>query len=81
MLVKYVSLLPEFLLALNIIVMTLVHLFRKEQTPKTFATLSKFFIGATLISCIVFYNKDVNENWYINSPYTAFFKSVISEFC
>ena len=77
MLVKYISLLPECLLALNIIVMMLVHLFRTEQTPKTFMTISKFFIGAALVGCIVFYNWDVKENWYINSPYTAFFKSVI----
>ena len=77
MLVKYISLLPEILLFINIIIMALVRMLRSSQTPKTFATISKFFIGTALLSCIVFYNLSINENWYANTPLTTLFKGII----
>lgn len=77
MFVKYLSLLPEVLLLLNVVVMQLLHLFRSSQTPKTFATVSKFFVGAALAACIVFYNLSFDAAWYVNSPYTTFFKGLM----
>jgi len=77
MFVKYISLLPEFLLLLNVLVMQIIHLIRQSQTPKTFSTISKFFIGGSLVSCIIFYNRSIDVNWYTNSNYTTFFKGII----
>ena len=77
MLVKYISLLPEFLLFINIIIMALARVLRSSQTPKTFATISKFFIGMALLSCIIFYNLSINKDWYANTPLTTLFKGII----
>lgn len=54
--------------------MQLVRLFRSTQTPKTFATISRFFIVMALIGCIIFYNVSVDDDYYINTLFTTFFK-------
>lgn len=77
MFAKYISLLPEVLLLCNVIAMFFARVFRNSQTPKTFATISKFFIGLSLISCVIFYNRSIDGSWYNNTPYTSFFKSLI----
>lgn len=77
MLIKYVSLLPEIILSLMLVTIALVHWLRQEQTPKTFATISKIGIFASFVACIIFYNIGLNEKWYINTPYTTFFKGLV----
>ena len=77
MLVKYISLLPESILALSIVILPLVKVFRTSQTAKTFATLTKFFLFATGLTGIIFYNLSFNAEIYVNSIYTTFFKSTI----
>ena len=77
MLVKYVSLLPEIILALMLAVIAVVHLLRQSQTPKTFATISKICMFLAFVACIVFYNIGFNDKWYINTPYTTFFKGLV----
>jgi hypothetical protein len=44
MLNNYIALLPELVLFLGLICMRLVKLMRKNNTPKTFYTLSRFFL-------------------------------------
>ena len=77
MFAKYISLVPEIFLLINIIVMQITHWTRKNQTPKTFSTISKFFVGFALLGCIVFYNRSIDVSWYTNTYYTTFFKSLI----
>jgi len=72
---KYISMTPEFLLLVNVVVMQITHWFRNSQTPKTFSTISKFFLLLSFLSCIIFYNQSVDTKWYTNSVYTTFFKS------
>ena len=74
---KILSFLPEILLLINVLVIEVTHFIRRTQTPKTFATISKFFIGLALAGCIIFYNISYDEKWYINSLYTTFFKSLL----
>lgn len=39
--------------------------------------MSKFFVSAALAACIVFYNLSFDVSWYVNSPYTTFFKGLM----
>ena len=77
MFAEYISLVPEIFLLINIVIMQITHWSRKTQTPKTFATISKFFVGFALLGCIVFYNRSIDVSWYTNTHYTTFFKSLI----
>lgn len=77
MLVKSLSLLPEILLLLTAIFIQIIHWVRKEQTPKTFASISKIGIILALGACVIFYNLSLNPHWILNSPYTTFFKVLI----
>ena len=75
--IKYIGLLPEILLILNIIFMSVVFIFRDKQTPKTFTTINKYLVSATLIISIVFYNISYHDIWFVNTPYTTVFKSAM----
>ena len=77
MFVKYVSLMPEILLLLNVAVMQVVYIFRASQTPKTFATISRVFIIAALAACVIFYNVSFDKKLYVNTAYTTFFKGLV----
>lgn len=77
MFVKYVSLMPEILLLLNVAVMQVVYIFRASQTPKTFATISRVFIIAALAACVIFYNVSFDKALYVNTAYTTFFKGLV----
>ena len=77
MLINYISLLPEFMLILNVVVMGIVHLLRDSQTPKTFCTINQWFIGITAIGCLIFYNISFSDVWYVNTTFTTFFKELM----
>lgn len=74
---NYISLLPEFILALCIIVMLLVNRFREAKTPKTFFTLSKIFLFFALLFTLVFYNRSAFPQYLENNPYTTLFKVIV----
>lgn len=76
MLVKYLGILPEILLGLNVIVLQFVYWFRAQQTPKTFATVSRVFFALAFVNCIIFYNLSFDK-WYVNSFGTTFFKALV----
>ncbi len=77
MFVRYIALLPEFLLFCNCILMLIVHRFRRTQTPKTFATLSKIFVSLAMLATIVFYNQGIPSLFLQNTLYTTCFKSLL----
>ncbi|MBR1604769.1 MAG: hypothetical protein IJ660_01520 [Alphaproteobacteria bacterium] len=80
MFISYLSCMPEILLLLNVIILQIVKHLRKEQTPKTFASISKVFFVLTLISSIIFYNISFSKNWYDNTEYTTLIKSILVVF-
>lgn len=77
MLVKYISLLPEIILAMSMVILPLVKVFRVSQTAKTFATITKISLIAAGLIGIIFYNLSFNAEIYLNSIYTTFFKSTV----
>lgn len=77
MLQNWLILFPELSLLGFLLTAWLVKRFRTVNTPKTFFTLSKYFLLVTLVSTVVFYNKSVFPYWWVNTPYTTLFKSVI----
>ena len=60
MLVKYISLLPEIILAMSMVILPLVKVFRAAQTAKTFATITKISLIAAGLTGIIFYNLSFN---------------------
>ena len=77
---KYIAALPEASLIIGLIVMALVNLFRKANTPKTFYTLSKFFLAFSLLTTVLFYNRSWLPQFLENNPYTSLFKIIICIF-
>lgn len=77
MFVRYIALLPEFLLFCNCILMLVVYRFRQTKTPKTFATLSKIFVALAMLATIVFYNQGLPALYLNNTLYTTFFKTLL----
>ena len=73
----YISLLPEFFLLFGAGIILFVAHFRSSNTPKTYFTLAKFFVGMSLLSTVVFYNQSVEPHWFRNSSYTTLFKVLI----
>ena len=69
--------LPEFLLLIALPIMFLVQRFREVATPKTYFTLSRYFLLATLVFTVVLYNKSGYPAYYENSLYTSLFKVII----
>lgn len=74
---NYVSLLPEFLLLLSLVVLLLVNRFRENKTPKTFFTISKLFILFALLFTLVFYNRSSFPGYFENNEFTTLFKLII----
>lgn len=68
--------LPEIVLFCCLPVMSLVRVFRTSATPKTFFTLSKYFMLASVLLSIVLYDKSELPEIYENSRYTTLFKSL-----
>lgn len=77
MLQNWFILLPELSILAYLLTAWQVNLYRKDKTPKTFFTLSKFFIFISMLSTIVFYNKSAFPQFWINDNYTTLFKIVI----
>lgn len=77
MFIPYLSFTPEFLLLVNVIVLQIVKLCRKEQTPKTFASISKILWFLGLLGSVVFYNISFDKTWYVNTEYTTFVKVIL----
>ena len=73
----YISFLPEFFLLVGAGIILFVAHFRSSNTPKTYFTLAKFFVGMSLLSTVVFYNQSVEPHWFRNSSYTTLFKVLI----
>ena len=69
--------LPEFLLLISLPIMFLVQRFRASATPKTYFTLSRYFLLACMVFTIVLYNKSGYPEYYENSLYTSLFKVII----
>ena len=76
MLNNYIALLPELVLFLGLICMRLVKLMRKNNTPKTFYTLSRFFLFFGAVFTAIFYNQNVTGYLY-NNLFTTLFKILI----
>ncbi len=79
MLQEYIALLPEIILLLGIFIMTVVRIFRRQNTPKTFYTLSRFFIILAAIFSAIFYNRNT-ANYLYNDSFTNLFKFLIYTF-
>ena len=74
---NYIAALPEISLIAGLLVMALVRFLRRENTPKTFYTLGKFFLVFTLLTTIIFYNQSWLPQIFANDPYTSLFKIII----
>lgn len=77
MLQKMVAFIPEILLLLSLVTMALTAKFRTAATPKTYFTISKYFILAALFFTIVLYNQSGFPQYYENSRYTTLFKVLV----
>ena len=65
MLNNYIALLPELILFLGLICMSLIKLVRKNNTPKTFYTISRLFLFFGAIMTAIFYNQNVDDYLYV----------------
>ena len=74
---RILTFLPEFLLLVALPIMYMVQRYRTSATPKTYFTLSRYFLLACLIFTIVLYNKSGYPEYYENSLYTSLFKVII----
>ncbi len=79
MLQEYIALLPEILLLLGILAMLAVRLLRHRNTPKTFYTLSRFFIVLAIIFSAIFYNQNIT-GYLQNNSFTNLFKFLMYTF-
>ncbi len=76
MLLKFLPLLPEISLVMMLITMFFVQLFRENKTPKTFFSLSKYFLAVSLLSAVVFYNKSIFPQ-FENTSFTSLMKVIV----
>ena len=74
MLQNWLILLPELALISFFPTAWLINHYRENKTAKTFFTLSKIFLLASLLFTIIFYNKSVWPCLWQNSQYTTLFK-------
>ncbi len=77
MLHNWFILLPEFAFICFLLAAVVVRRCRQNQTSKTFFTIGKIFLLVILLATIVFYNLSAFPQWFINSPYTTLFKTVM----
>ena len=76
MLTDYIALLPEIVLILGILIMTLVRIFRHSNTAKTFYSLSRIFVAVSALATALFYNQNIGDILYNNS-FTTLFKLLL----
>jgi len=77
MLQNWFILLPELTFVSFMLAAAAVHSFRKNQTSKTFFTLGKAFLLAIMLLTVIFYNVSAYPDWFVNTPYTTLFKTVM----
>lgn len=77
MLQDWLILFPELALLGFLLAAWLINRYRTVNTPKTFFTLSKYFLLAAILGTVVFYNKSAFPGLWINTPYSTLFKIVI----
>ena len=76
MLTDYIALLPEIVLILGILIMTLVRILRHSNTAKTFYSLSRIFVAVSALATALFYNQNIGDILYNNS-FTTLFKLLL----
>nr|QIM10503.1 NADH-quinone oxidoreductase subunit N [uncultured Alphaproteobacteria bacterium] len=76
MLTDYIALLPETVLFFGLLFMIFIKVFRHTNTPKTFYTVSRFFLLLSMLLTAVFYNHNAGEYFY-NNNFTTLFKLLI----
>ena len=74
---QILTFLPEILLLVALPTMLIVRRFRTSATPKTYFTLSRYFLLSALVFTIVLYNQSGYPKYYENSLYTSLFKVII----
>lgn len=72
-----ITFLPEIVLCCCLPVLALVRFFRTSATPKTYFTLSKYFMLASVLLSIILYDKSELPGIYDNSRYTTLFKCLV----
>ena len=77
MLQDWLILFPELALLGFLLAAWLINRYRTVNTPKTFFTLSKYFLLAAILGTVVFYNKSAFPGLWVNTPYSTLFKIVI----
>lgn len=77
MLQNWLVVLPELSLIGYLAVAWMINRYRSTTTPKTYFTVAKYAIGMALLSTVVFYNRSVFPQFWINNAYTTLFKVVI----
>lgn len=81
MLQNWLILLPEFAIISFFPAAWIINHYRENKTAKTFFTLSKISLLASLLFTIIFYNKSVWPDLWENSKYTTLFKIAIYIIC
>ena len=76
MLTDYIALLPEIILAIGILILSVVRIFRHSNTPKTFYSLSRVFIFISALATALFYNQNIG-NYLHNNSFTTLFKTLM----
>ncbi|MBE6445777.1 MAG: hypothetical protein E7019_07015 [Alphaproteobacteria bacterium] len=77
MIQNWLILLPEISLMLFFPVAMVVNKYRERKTSKTFFTLSKLFLICASIFTIVFYNKSVWPEFWVNNQHSTLFKELL----
>ncbi len=75
----YVTLLPEAIMALSVVFMVFVRIFRQNKTPKTFYSISKYFMFFAAVSAVFLHNESCH-NLITNNYYTSLFKAIVYVF-
>ena len=76
MIVSYLPFLAEFSIFVMLTLMIIANCFRTNTTPKTFYSISKYFLLISLLGSIVFYNKS-SVDFIENNVFSTMMKSVL----
>lgn len=76
MLQNWLILSPEILIVLFWITSAIVNKYRDRKTPKTFFTLSRWFLLAIIAATLVFYNKSAFPQILNNTSFSTLFKLI-----
>ncbi|MBR6663754.1 MAG: hypothetical protein IKL33_02895, partial [Alphaproteobacteria bacterium] len=77
MLQNWLILLPEISLLLFFPIAWIVNKCREKKTSKTFFSLSKLFLFLAFIFTVVFYNKSVWPDLWVNNQHSTLFKLLL----